>query len=578
MDKEFLELSKKYKFENIKTQIDNLNKDISLNIGFLGEFSSGKSTLINALINKRVLPAMEKPTSKSIIELIPSSSIKDDVEYFELANGDLVEISPMDFQEIALGRSDGKAIVKVKPTNIIKEGYRLIDTPGISSIDETDTDITYGYLPFLDGAVICQDINNGTLNDTIISFLNNNAIKPIADNFIFVLTRADDKDKKSVESIKNKVIKLLKDKNIELKLKMNNIEQKVITISAEEYLNKNKEYSLEEIEKAFQTIFIDRKITMQKQRKEKELIKIGNELIFALKDLSENFSLDDEELTKKEIDIKKDIEKLEEEKDKFDKNFSKYSSKLYDKLLKIADNYIYTFGGIRNDNKERMSEISKEFAEEMLKTSESFTEAFMKGISIPKLKNIGTEIEETIKNILNITELGKLIGLVVATAGIGGAEGVAGNALEAVEGGAVFGLKDIGKSKVLENGKKVLKEAEKEKDGFFQRALGSVGQLIQNVNPLEYIGDYIAGKVIVNKTKIILPKIANKVSDNIIEEVKDYIDFAIYEPLENKLKQKEENIEEVRKEQNNNKDTKLKQLEETNNDLTNIRQILKNKK
>jgi len=87
MQKKLIEFSKKYELDSISNKLSNLNNSLDLKIGFLGEFSSGKSTLINALLNQKVLPSMDKPTSKSVIEIVAKDNITD-LEFYELSQNE----------------------------------------------------------------------------------------------------------------------------------------------------------------------------------------------------------------------------------------------------------------------------------------------------------------------------------------------------------------------------------------------------------------------------------------------------------------------------------------------------------
>ncbi len=69
MKNQLINFANKYNFKNILDDIKELENNLEIKIGFLGEFSSGKSTLINSLIEQDLLLTMDIPTTKSITQI-----------------------------------------------------------------------------------------------------------------------------------------------------------------------------------------------------------------------------------------------------------------------------------------------------------------------------------------------------------------------------------------------------------------------------------------------------------------------------------------------------------------------------
>ena len=65
-----LDLTKKYELRNLEERILSIKEEnTEINVAFLGEFSSGKTTLINALLGTEFLPMFETPTTAVITEI-----------------------------------------------------------------------------------------------------------------------------------------------------------------------------------------------------------------------------------------------------------------------------------------------------------------------------------------------------------------------------------------------------------------------------------------------------------------------------------------------------------------------------
>ncbi len=127
----------------------------------------------------------------------------------------------------------------------------LIDTPGTNSLSKLESDITFGYLPYLDGAVICQTVEKGSLPQTMINFLLKPEIKKLAKNFIFAITNSDLKPLKTLEKIKSEIVSQLDDLNNKHNLGFDNIND-IVVLTA---INK-KEKKLDDFYKIYSNKFI----------------------------------------------------------------------------------------------------------------------------------------------------------------------------------------------------------------------------------------------------------------------------------------------------------------------------------
>jgi hypothetical protein len=174
-----------------------------LMIGILGEFSSGKSTLINAMLGQKLLPALVKPTTARITEIYPVKGQEKQEFYLRDSSGNLRPVSALDFDDALLTAGSEVAIVKTAPNELMHDGYCIVDTPGLASLEDTHTDITFGYLPFIDGAIVCQDINKGGLTASLKSFLEKPEVRPFIGRIAFFLMLSDSKPPSAIAEIRN---------------------------------------------------------------------------------------------------------------------------------------------------------------------------------------------------------------------------------------------------------------------------------------------------------------------------------------------------------------------------------------
>lgn len=411
MKNELIEIANKYTLESIVTKLTTLEKHhIDLKIGFLGEFSSGKSTLINALLDQKVLPSMDKPTSKSVVEIYAKEGIEQTLFYKETDQGK-ESISAIDFSEIALSSSDEKAVLEVSSSAFFQEGYLMIDTPGISSLDQSDMDITYGYLPFLDSAVICTHIHKGSLTQSIIDFLLKEEIRPILNNLLFVITNAHLKAPKAQQNIKEEIITQLETLNKQHALNLEKIREKVIVVSALEAMEQKGDFSLEELQTAFQNLFIQSKERLLKERVDRELHKIADELLNALQFQKENLNLDLSDLRTKEQELDQDTQVLEREKEKILQEFRQLKHKLTEAIHTVLTDYLTRIKTIKNESEieSLMIEMSHAIAE---KSNRIVTRHF-ETVQLSHEQNLFHDLEITLSDILKQIDLGKNLGTVV---------------------------------------------------------------------------------------------------------------------------------------------------------------------
>ena len=128
------------------------------NVAVMGEFKRGKSSLINALLGARILPADATPTTATINRITYHSSPKT-VIYNR--DGTMQEIEITDLEDyVTMLTPDGETRAqKVKeavvgyPTVICQNYVDIIDTPGLND-NEKMTQITIDMLEDVDGVII----------------------------------------------------------------------------------------------------------------------------------------------------------------------------------------------------------------------------------------------------------------------------------------------------------------------------------------------------------------------------------------------------------------------------------------
>lgn len=156
-----IDISRQLGFKDLEGRL--LTIDATLNNGqaelivpLVGEFSAGKTTLVNALTDSKALECASKPTTATIYTIhFASNECKAIVHN---PDGTTVEVS-----DIAELKNDGlkeSVVVDVYDTSRnVPESIVIVDTPGLSSQDIKHRQTLVDFLPNADAIILVSDIN-----------------------------------------------------------------------------------------------------------------------------------------------------------------------------------------------------------------------------------------------------------------------------------------------------------------------------------------------------------------------------------------------------------------------------------
>jgi len=562
-------LSDKYEIKQISEKLNKLaNQDINISIAFLGEFSSGKSSLINALLGKKVLPTMAKPTTKNIIRVVPKSDIETLKFYVETEDG-IQEIEPVEFREYALGEKKGNTIVEVPASETLPEGFTFIDTPGISSLDKTDADITFGYLPFIDGAVICQDINFGGFTGSVIKFLKENLPAELKNKFIFTLTKADTKPKDEAEKIKKNAVETLKDE-----VDYADAEKRVSICSPLKFLKTQDEIFISEFKKTLNELIVKKKTELVNYRRKKILLQLTSNLIESLNNIKGNSSLNLDGINEKISAYEKRIYALKSQKQQLRNKLNSLEEKLANKYERILMSKIPLFKEISTPEEasQILNELTKELQDITKKTIEKFLKTnFSEDIVIPELQY---EVEKSISQILAIADTVKTILRMLLMVALPGGGKI--DTLQAISGyiTSIYLESNKRESSKEEDNKEAKKEgnSSEQNKSKGKKALGVLGNILQTLDIPGKLVNYGTKNLIESKLKGKFPQISRDLALTITEYVEESLDEKFQE-IDNELKRQLEELSKLKKERNKKEEEFKEFLRELDNDIQKLRKL-----
>jgi len=178
--------------------------DKELIIPLVGEFSSGKTTLLNALTSGKKLETARERTTATIFEVYFSQDTEHAVIFWE--NGTQEEVS--DISELKNDHLGSASLVRVYDTSKSVPALTIIvDTPGLSSPVPKDREAISAYLPRADAALVVIDINTGDISRSLLEFLKE---AELARRRVYIiLTKTDTKAASEQEEVRIQVAKTL---------------------------------------------------------------------------------------------------------------------------------------------------------------------------------------------------------------------------------------------------------------------------------------------------------------------------------------------------------------------------------
>jgi len=351
-----------------------------LNIVLVGEFASGKTSLINKFFNIN-LPVDVKPTTATIWKIKGCDEEKYIVHFKnkEVKELSIEEINQIDPKEIAFV----EVCVKGFDRNIT-----FVDTPGLSSLDEFHKEALENYIENADVVLLIADINQG-LVATSKKFLEDNLTH--SQKVYLTLTKADTKPKEEIKKQKEYL--------------ENTFEgfERVIAISKDDISE------LEEVLKEIQS----KKEIILKERVEEKLNNLCKMLSSIMDSLLKVDTSDLNSLKIKKEEIAKEIQNIEKELDlkekeifnKVDKISTRAADILLDELHKKKDYIAEALfdddlnEGLNDRLRNVLSDAIKEVAEYIEKELQKDLDALENSLSSYK----EYQIEDTVINIIDIT-------------------------------------------------------------------------------------------------------------------------------------------------------------------------------
>ncbi len=271
-------------------------------IAFVGEFSAGKTSIVNRLLSNDDPNVPKLPTSMKASTAIPtyiSGGIKT-IYSFVTPNNIQKEISESTFKrvnkEVLDNISGVSSLIQyfvMTYKNPVLDKLSILDTPGFSSNDSEDAMRTIDVINECDALFWVFDVNAGTVNRKSIDIIKKNLHKPLN----IVINQIDTKAKSEVDKVEKLITGTLNDNGVKV--------EGIIRFSIKEPLSvmtdaikripcdQSKENYIRNVGNDLNRFISSIKSMMDKENKERQNLrkqseKIDNQFISILNSLSDN--------------------------------------------------------------------------------------------------------------------------------------------------------------------------------------------------------------------------------------------------------------------------------------------------
>lgn len=191
-------------------------------IAFVGEFSAGKTSIVNRILSQDDPKVPLLPVSTKATTAIPTyiSGGVGTFYQFVTPNNELKSISEGTFKKVSkevLDQVNGVSsliqyfVMTYKNPNLNK--LSILDTPGFNSNDKEDAERTIGVINECDALFWVFDVNAGTVNRSSIELIKKHLKKPL----YVVINKVDTKAKTEVDQVENLIRKTLSDAGLSVK-------------------------------------------------------------------------------------------------------------------------------------------------------------------------------------------------------------------------------------------------------------------------------------------------------------------------------------------------------------------------
>ena len=503
------EVAERWNLELLEKDIERITSDHTVQIGFLGDFSSGKSTLINELTGvEDLMPTHLEPCTANAGQVVSTPGLEVP-EYFRVdPNGEMTSISRPDFDDLACGRGrmEGRPLVRLSPSNGFPAGFIFLDTPGISTLIKEHSEVTLEELPFVDAAVICVDIRKGGLTSTVTEFVTSPGIRHLQHRFLIALTFADRLSATAREEVAGKIAGTMSQT---LDFSEPEAAGRIVVVSAgPEAVDRD----VSALRTAIQKVFENRKEALMAERQLRGAGRLVPRAVALLDHVRKGLLESNEDFASRKGEADNRSTLLDEELSRQRGRLEKSKNELRRDVVATCDRFRSRFAAAAKDRDKE--EVSRAFHTALEQTVRDYLTKFGQD-AIPRVEALDSEIQQVMKNIDEISGLAATIATAAVTAAILPGAGAAASAGEAAGGATIRGV-----------------AASTARVAAQKTAMRKVLIAVHEFNPINTASDRFAVWWKEKKIDEPMKHIGMEISNQAARGIETYFESEVFQPLE----------------------------------------------
>ncbi len=335
----------------------------SFDVAVVGEFRRGKSTLINALLGKDILPSDVLPTTATLNRVTYGITPFVKIEYKDGTTEDIDTERLSDYVTKLTEESEQRASTIRQatvhyPINYCKNNIDIIDTPGLND-DENMTAVTLSMLPQADAALFVI-MAQSPFSEYERDFLENKMLVSDIGRIIFVVTRIDSFDPEDadrvIENISGRIKKYVVEKARKVlgedseefaayQRKLGNI--KVLGVSAKQALKAKKtendalweESRFGAFEAELERMLTEDRGAIALQVQVSRILSVSAELIKHAKLRGDALKMGEDEFNEKYVEAQEEIAQIRRRRDLEYQRIDASARSAYEELLPQAEGF-----------------------------------------------------------------------------------------------------------------------------------------------------------------------------------------------------------------------------------------------